>query len=46
MLKVAGGVRSREDFIALVGMGVERVGINEHSAVQIVQALNAAPHQF
>ena len=42
-LKVAGGVRTREDFIALFRMGVERVGINERSAVQIVESLNADP---
>lgn len=43
-LKVAGGVRTREDFIALAEMGVDRVGINEHSAVEIVRALNEQPH--
>lgn len=42
-LKVAGGVRTREDFISLVRLGVERVGINERSAVEIVEALNAEP---
>ena len=43
-LKVAGGVRTREDFITLFDMGVERVGINEQSAVQIVDSLNANPY--
>lgn len=44
-LKVAGGVRSREEFIALAEMGVERIGINVMSAVQIVNALNDKPYE-
>ncbi|MCD8077349.1 MAG: deoxyribose-phosphate aldolase [Lachnospiraceae bacterium] len=43
-LKVAGGVRTREEFIALMEMGVERVGINAVSAVEIVKALNEHPY--
>jgi len=43
-LKVAGGVRTREDFVALAEMGVERMGINEQSAMEIVRALNERPH--
>ena len=44
-LKVAGGVRTREDFIALAEMGVERVGINVASAIEIVDALNRMPYE-
>lgn len=44
-LKVAGGVRTREEFIALAEMGVERVGINTISALQIVNALNQKPYR-
>lgn len=40
-LKVAGGIRSKEDFLALVELGVERMGINTQSAVDIVRALDA-----
>ena len=43
-LKVAGGVRTREDFITLAEMGVERVGINDQAAMEIVRALNAEPY--
>ncbi|MGO5023511.1 deoxyribose-phosphate aldolase [Lawsonibacter sp. LCP25S3_G6] len=43
-LKVAGGVRTREDFVALFDMGIERVGINAQSAVEIVDSLNATPY--
>ena len=44
-LKVAGGIRTREDFIALAEMGVERVGINVASAIEIVDALNRMPYE-
>ena len=43
-LKVAGGVRTRKEFISLVEMGVERVGINAVSALQIVTELNKHPY--
>ena len=42
-LKVAGGIRTREEFIALVNIGVERMGINTQSAMEIVEALDAQP---
>ena len=38
-VKVAGGIRTLEDFTTLVDMGVERMGINTQSAVEIVNAL-------
>lgn len=45
-LKVAGGIRTREEFIALAEMGVERAGINEHSAIEIVRSLNERPYEM
>ena len=36
-IKAAGGVRTREDFDKLVEIGVERMGINTKSAVEIVK---------
>lgn len=38
-IKAAGGIRTREDFLALVDLGVERMGINTMSAIEIVQSL-------
>ena len=37
-LKVAGGIRTKEDFLAMVDMGVERFGIGTKSALEIVQS--------
>ena len=37
-VKAAGSIRTREDFLTLCEMGVERMGINLRSAVQIVQS--------
>lgn len=42
-VKAAGGIRTREDFLALRGMGVERMGINLKSAVEIVESFPAEP---
>lgn len=38
-VKAAGGIRTREEFLTLVDMGVERMGINTQSAIQIVKSL-------
>ncbi|MDE7319185.1 MAG: deoxyribose-phosphate aldolase [Lachnospiraceae bacterium] len=38
-IKAAGGIRTLDDFMKLAEMGVERMGINMKSAVEIVQAL-------
>ena len=38
-VKVAGGIRTREEFLTLYRMGVERMGINTQSAIEIVQSL-------
>lgn len=38
-IKAAGGIRTTEEFLALVDLGVERMGINTLSAVSIVQSL-------
>ena len=38
-VKAAGGIRTKEEFMELVNMGVERMGINTKSAVDIVNAL-------
>ena len=35
-IKAAGGIRTYEDFKALLDMGVERMGINTKSAIEIV----------
>jgi deoxyribose-phosphate aldolase len=37
-VKAAGGIRTRGEFLALVEMGVERMGINVRSAVEIVES--------
>ena len=37
-LKAAGGIRTREEFDALLELGVERFGINTQSALEIVQS--------
>ncbi len=37
-IKAAGGIRTQEDFLALYEMGVERMGINTQSALQIVES--------
>ncbi|MDC7289391.1 deoxyribose-phosphate aldolase [Blautia schinkii] len=37
-LKVAGGIRTREEFLKMVAMGVERFGINTQSALEIVSS--------
>jgi len=36
-VKAAGGIRTLDDFIALHEIGVERMGINLHSAIEIVE---------
>ena len=38
-IKAAGGIRTKEDFTVLYEMGVERMGINTKSAIEIVEAL-------
>lgn len=38
-IKAAGGIRTQEEFLALYDMGVERMGINTQSALQIVESL-------
>lgn len=38
-VKAAGGIRTKEEFLALRDMGVERMGINTHSAIEIVKSL-------
>ena len=38
-IKAAGGIRTLEEFMKLAEMGVERMGVNMQSAVEIVQAL-------
>jgi len=37
-VKAAGGIRTREEFDALVALGVERFGINTKSALEIVES--------
>ncbi|MDO4522121.1 MAG: deoxyribose-phosphate aldolase [Eubacteriales bacterium] len=37
-VKVAGGIRTREEFDAMVEMGIERFGINTKSALEIVRS--------
>lgn len=39
-IKAAGGIRTREDFIKLYDMGIERMGINSKSAVEIVESFD------
>lgn len=38
-VKAAGGIRTMDDFMALVDLGVERMGINTASALKIVRSL-------
>ena len=38
-IKAAGGIRTTEQFLQLVEMGVERMGINTKSALEIVESL-------
>ena len=38
-VKAAGGIRTKEDFLTLYDMGVQRMGINVKSAMEIVEAL-------
>lgn len=42
-VKAAGGIRTPDDFLALADMGVERMGINTKSAIEIVTALQTPP---
>lgn len=37
-IKAAGGIRKKEDFIALYEMGVERMGINYQTAINLVRS--------
>jgi deoxyribose-phosphate aldolase len=37
-VKAAGGIRTREEFLTLYDMGVERMGINAKSAIEIVES--------
>lgn len=37
-IKAAGGIRTKEEFIALYEMGVERMGINTKSAMRVVES--------
>ena len=37
-VKAAGGIRTQEDFLRLANMGVERLGINTKSAIEIVES--------
>lgn len=39
-VKAAGGIRTKEEFLALREMGVERMGINTQSAIEIVESLS------
>jgi deoxyribose-phosphate aldolase len=39
-VKAAGGIRTKEEFLALVDMGVERMGINTASAIEIVSSFD------
>lgn len=41
-VKAAGGIRTREEFLALCEMGVERMGINLRSAINIVESFPAS----
>lgn len=38
-IKAAGGIRTLDDFMCLVDMGVERMGINTKSAVEIIKTI-------
>lgn len=39
-VKASGGIRTKEDFLTLVDMGVERFGINTQSAIEIVEGFD------
>ncbi|MEX1307924.1 MAG: deoxyribose-phosphate aldolase [Eubacteriales bacterium] len=39
-VKVAGGIRTRDEFLQLYDLGVERFGINTQSAMEIVQTFD------
>lgn len=39
-VKAAGGIRTRKDFSRLIEMGVERLGINAASAIEIVRSFD------
>jgi deoxyribose-phosphate aldolase len=41
-VKAAGGIRTREDFDALLALGVERFGVNTESALAIVRSFESA----
>ena len=41
-IKAAGGIRTPEDFLALADMGIERMGINTKSALEIIKAFENA----
>jgi deoxyribose-phosphate aldolase len=38
-IKAAGGIRTRENFLSLADMGIDRMGINLKSAIEIVESL-------
>lgn len=42
-VKAAGGIRTREEFLQLAELGVERMGINTKSAIQIVRSFAFQP---
>ena len=39
-VKAAGGIRTKEDFMGLYNVGVQRMGINAKSAIEIVKSLS------
>lgn len=39
-VKAAGGIRTKDEFLALYNMGVKRMGINTKSAIEIVEELD------
>lgn len=39
-VKAAGGIRTRSEFLDLIDLGVERMGINTKSAIQIVRSFD------
>lgn len=41
-MKAAGGIRTREEFDALLDLGVERFGINTKSALEIVESFSSS----
>ena len=40
-IKAAGGIRTTEEFLELVDMGIERFGINTKSAIEIVEQIKS-----